>query len=111
MLGGQKVSRSLVVEDEDGIPLLNHIAEHSHHCLRLLFREPFILQSLYELERVEMVVPRLGSCCAEVATESPWVTAEGLRDIEAYRKLGRLDIQLLDSAKSHLWRWPGNCRK
>lgn len=39
------------------LPLLNHVVQHLHHGHRLLFGEPFLLQTLHEAERVEVVVP------------------------------------------------------
>jgi hypothetical protein len=61
-------------------PLFNHVAEHLHHALRLLFCEALILQPLYKLECVEMMVLELRRRGTELATrlEGRWVPGDVL---------------------------------
>jgi hypothetical protein len=50
------------------VPLLDDVPENPHHAFSLLFCEALFLQSLYKLERVEVVVSKLRRRCAEVAS-------------------------------------------
>ena len=48
-------------------PFLNHIAENPHPGFGLLFSEALVLQSLHELQRIEVMVATLASRDAEMA--------------------------------------------
>lgn len=39
------------------VPFLNHVTERTHQCNALRLGEPFLLETLHELEGIEVVVP------------------------------------------------------